>query len=104
MDVTGWIRESSQFGEQTPDQPTAPPRVATVYVSANYFRTFGVSLARGPGFDPAIDDAPSAEPRVVLSHGFWQSRLASDPEIIGKTVTIDGIPHTVVGIAPPDFR
>ena len=104
MAITGWTRESSQFGAQTPDEKSAPPRVATLYVSANYFSTFGVSLARGPGFDAAIDDAPSAEPRVVMSHDFWQSRVAGDPEIIGKSVTIDGVPHTVVGIAPDDFR
>jgi predicted permease len=104
MAITGWTRESSQFGGQTPDKKTAPPRVATLYVSANYFSTFGVSVARGPGFDAAIDDAPSAEPRVVMSHDFWQSRVAGDPEIIGKSVTIDGVPHTVVGIAPADFR
>jgi predicted permease len=103
MAITGWTREFSQFGEQTPDD-AAPPRVATLYVSVNYFRTFGVSLARGPGFDPAIDDAPLAEPRVVLSNGFWQRRVASDPDIIGKSLTIDGVPHTVVGIAPDDFR
>ena len=66
--------------------------------------TFGVSLARGSGFDPAIDDTPSAEPRVVLSHDFWRSRMASDPDIVGKSVTIDGVPHTVVGITPDDFR
>ena len=104
MAITGWTRESSQFGGQTPDEKSAPPRVATLYVSANYFSTFGVSLARGRGFDAAIDDAPSAEPRVVMSHDFWQSRVAGDPEIIGKSVTIDGVPHTVVGIAPADFR
>ena len=103
MAITGWTRESSQFGAPTPDD-AAPPRVATLYVSANYFRTFGVSLARGPGFDPAIDDAPLAEPRVVVSHDFWQSRMAADPDIVGKSVTIDGVPHTVVGIAPDDFR
>ena len=104
MDITGWTMESSQFGPKTPDQSSAPPRVRTLYVSANYFHTFGVSLARGPGFDPARDDAPSAEPRVVVSHGFWQNRMAADPDIIGKPLTIDGIPHTVVGIAPDDFR
>ena len=77
MGLTGWTREFSQFGMPTPDQSKTPPRVATLYVSANYFRTFGVSLARGFGFDPAIDDKPSAEPRVVLSHDFWRSRVAS---------------------------
>ena len=103
MALTGWTRDSSEFGTPTPDDD-APLRVATLYVSANYFRTFGVPLAHGPGFDPAIDDAPSAEPRVVLSHDFWRSRVASDPDIVGKSVRIDGVPHTVVGITPHDFR
>ena len=103
MDITGWSLESSEFGEPTPDQK-APPRVATLYVSPNYFRTVGVSLARGPGFDAAHDDSPSAEPRVILSHDFWTSRVAADPDIIGKSVMVDGVPHTVVGITPEDFR
>ena len=103
MAITGWARDSSQVGEPTP-VGAAPPRVTTLYVSANYFSTLGVSLARGPGFDPAIDDTPSAEPRVVVSDDFWRSRMASDPEIIGQSVTIDGVPHTVVGLAPADFR
>lgn len=102
MAVTGWTREFSQFGSRTPD--AAPPRVTTLYVSANYFSTLGVSLALGPGFDPAIDDAPLAEPRVVMSHGFWRSRMAADPGIIGTSVTIDGVQHTVVGVAPDEFR
>lgn len=101
--ITGWAMETSEVGVQAPDQKEGPLRVETLYVSANYFRTFGVSLARGAGFDPAADDAPSAEARVILSHGYWQSRAASDPDILGKSVTIDGIPHTVVGVAPPDF-
>jgi predicted permease len=103
MAITGWTMEFSEVGARTPDE-AAPRRVATLYVSANYFSTFGVSLARGPGFDPAIDDAPSAEPRVVVSDGFWRSRLAADPEIVGKSLTIDAVRHTVVGIAPPEFR
>ncbi len=103
MDITGWSLESSEFGEPTRDQK-ALPRVATLYVSPNYFRTFGVSLARGPGFDAALDDSPSAEPRVILSHDFWTSRVAADPDIIGKSVMVDGVPHTVVGITPEDFR
>jgi hypothetical protein len=72
--------------------------------TANYFRTFGVTLARGSGFDSAIDDGPSAQPRVILSHDFWTSRVAADPDIIGKSLTFDGVPHLVVGITPPGFR
>jgi predicted permease len=104
MALTGWNRESSEVGERAPDDNAALPRVTTLYVSANYFRTFGVPLARGTGFDPAIDDAASGEPRVVVSHDFWRSRLASDPAIVGKSVTVDGVPHVVVGITPEDFR
>ena len=103
MAITGWTMEFSQVGVRTPND-AAPPRVATLYVSANYFSTFGVSLARGSGFDPAVDDAASGEPRVVLSHDFWRGRLASDPGIIGKSVTINGVPHTVIGIGPEDFQ
>ncbi len=103
MDVTGWSLESREFGEPTPEQKT-PTRVSTLYVSPNYFRTFGVSLARGTGFDASADDAPSAAPTVVLSHDFWTSRLATNPDVVGTTVLVDRVPHTVVGIAPPDFR
>ena len=103
MDVTGWSLESSEFGEPTPDQQT-PLRVPTLYVSPNYFSTFGVPLARGAGFDAAHDDSPSAEPRVILSHDFWTGRVGSDPDIVGKSVMVDGVPHTVAGITPEDFR
>jgi predicted permease len=102
MAVTGWTLTSSEIGEPASDDE-ALPRVATMYVSANYFDVFGVSLARGPGFDSATDDSPSPEPRVVLSHGFWQARAGADPDIIGKSVTIDGVPHVVVGVGPDDF-
>jgi hypothetical protein len=78
------------IGVRVPDEAELR-RVATLYVSANYFSTFGVSLARGPGFDPALDDAPSAEPRVVLSHDFWRIQTSSDPDIVGKSVVLDGV-------------
>ena len=103
MDLTGWTLESSLFGAPDPDE-AGSPRVSVLYVSANYFSTLGVSLARGPGFDPAIDEATSGEARVILSHDFWTTRASSDPDIVGKALAVDGVPHTVVGIAPDDFR
>jgi predicted permease len=103
MAITGWTMGSSESGIPRPDD-AAPLRVPTLFVSANYFSTVGVSLARGPGFDPAIDDVPSAEPRVVLSYEFWQNRMGSNPDIVGKTLTLDGIPHVVAGIAADGFR
>lgn len=107
MAVTGWTMGWTEIGIPMPDtfdldRGEDPARALTLFVSANYFSTFGVSLARGPGFDPA-DDLPSAAPRVVVSHGFWRNRLGSDPDIVGKTLALDGIPHVVVGIAPAEF-
>ena len=108
--VTGWTMGSTEVGIPVPDGfdfevgNFDPARVRTIYASANYFRTFGVTLARGPGFDPAVDDRPSAAPRVVVSDGFWRNRLGSDPDIVGKTLTLDSVPHAVVGIAPAGFR
>jgi predicted permease len=111
MALTGWTRGTTETGIPVPrtvdreagnDLP--PARVLTLFVSANYFRTLGVSLARGAGFDPAVDDRPSAPPRVVLSHGFWRNRLGSDPEIVGKSLTLDDALHTVVGITPAGFH
>jgi predicted permease len=102
MALTGWVRESSEVGIKVPDE--SPRRVMTLYVSANYFSTFGVPLAKGPGFEPAIDDAAAGEPRVVLSHDFWRVQTNADPDIVGKSLLFDGVPHTVVGVAPEDFR
>ncbi|HEX7281430.1 MAG TPA: ABC transporter permease, partial [Vicinamibacterales bacterium] len=103
MAITGWTSDFSEYGEPAPDE-TARPRVSTLYVSSNYFTTFGVTAARGQTFDPAIDDAPSGEARVIVSDDFWRSRLAGDPDIIGKSIKVNGVPHTVIGITPPDFR
>jgi predicted permease len=103
MAITGWTSDFSEYGEPAPDE-TARPRVSTLYVSSNYFTTFGVTAARGQTFAPAIDDAPSGEARVIVSDDFWRSRLAGDPDIIGKSIKVNGVPHTVIGITPPDFR
>jgi predicted permease len=74
-----------------------PATISALFVSSNYFRTIGVALVRGPGFQETTD------PAVILGHDFWQNRLSADPDIVGKTLTLDGVPHDVVGIAPVAF-
>jgi predicted permease len=69
-----------------------------MFVSTNYFQTIGVTLFRGPGF------GATGEPAVVLGYRYWQNHLASDPEIIGKTLTLDDVPLVVAGIAPQGFE
>lgn len=72
-------------------------------VSGNYFRALGVRPALGRFFTPDEDGAPGAHPVVVLSHGFWATRLAGDSGVIGRTVRLNGNAFTVVGVAPPRF-
>ena len=100
--MTGWASGESEITIQTP-AGVETESVATMFVSANYFKTIGVALARGPGFDASGDDPLTAEPVVILGYDFWQNHLGSDPDIVGKTLTLDGIPHVVVGIAPDQF-
>lgn len=75
----------------------------TMYVSANYFRTLGVALTRGAGFAATGDDPQTAEPVVIVGYGYWQNQMGADPDIIGKALTLDGVAHRVVGVAPEHF-
>ncbi len=99
MTLTGW-----STGKTIVVTPAGKVNSPTFFVSANYFRTIGVTLARGAGFDETIDDPLNVPPVVVLSHTFWKNRLASDPDIIGKSLTLNGVPHTVVGVGPELFE
>lgn len=72
-------------------------------VSRNFFEVLGITPALGRTFDPAA--APGEElSSVVLGHGLWQRRFGSDSAVIGRTVTLDGEPYTVIGVLPEGFR
>jgi predicted permease len=72
-------------------------------VSANYFDAIGVHPVLGRGFEPGEDTGRSAHPIVVISYKFWQDRFKGDPQIIGKTQRLNGVLHTIVGVAPDGF-
>ena len=72
------------------------------YVSANYFRMFGVRPVAGRLLEPA-DDQPDAAPVVVLSHQIWADRFGSDPAIVGDAIIVNGYPMTVAGVAAAGF-
>ena len=101
MTLIGWAGAPTEIAFDAPGAEAT--RVSTLFVSANYFQTIGVTLARGAGFDATMDDSLTAEPVVILGYRLWQNRLGSDPDIVGKTVTVDGVPHVVVGVAPDQF-
>jgi predicted permease len=72
-------------------------------VTGNYFDVLGVQPALGRMFSQA-DDAPNATPAVVVSFDFWRNGLASDPKVVGSTVSLNGHPFQVVGVAAPRFH
>lgn len=80
-------------------------RVLGMLVSANFFQTYGVTPALGRVFLPGLEDRdPGAHPVAVLGHGFWTSRFGGDPSVVGRTLTVNGRPFQVVGVAPADFK
>lgn len=78
-------------------------RVWGYEATGNYFETLGVRPLVGRFFGPAEDGIPGANPVMVVSYRFWQSRFAGDPNVIGKKVKINGAAFTVIGVAPPSF-
>jgi putative ABC transport system permease protein len=79
-----------------------PENVQGFFVSSDFFPTLGVQPVAGRGFLPA-EETQGGHRRVVLGHGLWQRRFASDASIVGRSIEVDGVQHEVVGIAPPGF-
>jgi putative ABC transport system permease protein len=80
-------------------------RVVGMMVSANFFQTYGAQPTLGRAFLPGEEDrGAGAHPIAVLGHGFWQTRFGGDPGVIGRTLSLNGHPFEVVGVAPPDFK
>jgi putative ABC transport system permease protein len=80
-----------------------PERVAAYSVTANFFPLLGVSPALGRAFT-ADDDRPGAHKVTLLSHGLWQSRYGSDPQILNRDIQLNGEKYTVVGVMPAGFQ
>ena len=77
-------------------------RVSGERVTPGFFQLLGVRPALGRAFAPG-DGKPGAAPVVILSHALWLSEFGGDAGAIGRTLTIDGVAHEVVGVAPPRF-
>jgi putative ABC transport system permease protein len=72
-------------------------------VSSGYFPTMGLPMTLGRGFTPE-EDQPGNERVVVLSHAFWNQQFGAQRDVVGKGVTLDGLPYTIVGVAHPDIE
>src|SRR6516165_405273 len=73
-------------------------------VTPNYFDALGVRPFMGRGFAPQEGVGRNAHPVAVISFETWKNRYQSDPEIVGKTQMLNGVQHTIVGVAPENFH
>src|SRR5262252_1993784 len=80
-----------------------PERIVGSSVTANFFQALGVRLVQGRAFLPEEERSSPAQV-AIIGQGLWQRRFGGDPQIIGKTIQLDGRSHTVVGVAPDATR
>ncbi|HKQ79884.1 MAG TPA: ABC transporter permease [Blastocatellia bacterium] len=93
----GELPLSLGLGEQTVQAPG-------MLVSGNYFSVLGVQPALGRFFAPEEDQTPGTHPVIVISHRAWQRRFGGDAGVIGKTITLNGHPFSIIGVAPQGFN
>jgi predicted permease len=79
-------------------------RVRVQVVTGNFFTALGVQALYGRVLTPADAFAAAAAPPVVLSYPYWQGQFHSDPDIVGKTLTLEERPFTIVGVMPRQFN
>jgi putative ABC transport system permease protein len=80
-----------------------PESINAGAVTSEFFDALGVMPARGRSFS-AQDDQEGQNHVAILSHGLWVRRFGSDPDLVGKTINLSSLPHTVIGILPAGFR
>jgi predicted permease len=109
-DFEDWRREARGFeGLATSSYWTfnlagrgEPMRILGGRVSGDFFTVLGTPALLGRTLEPA-DDRAEAPAVIVLAHGLWTRAFAGDPHVLGTTLTLNGVPHVVVGVMPPGF-
>jgi predicted permease len=88
-------------GIATPGQQ--PDRILTSYVSGNFFGALGLKPAAGRLFLSSEGEVVGQDPVIILGYDYWKDKFLSDPAVVGRPVTVDGHPFTVIGVAPKGF-
>lgn len=93
------------FREQTRDLtfPGAPAHLTTSQISSGFFGMLGTALSIGREFTPQ-EDENGAAPAAVISDRLWKERFGHSSDVLGKTVTLDGLNYSITGVAPPGFH
>ncbi len=105
-----WQRNSRSFQSMAVMEPGNVPlgadghplQISILRATSSIFSVLSVKPQLGRGFSPQ-EDLSGRERVVVLMHGLWKSQFGSDPNILGKTITLDGHPYTVIGVMPQSF-
>jgi len=111
LDVRDWKARTRAFADiatvtgrsLTLSDGDEPERFNGATVTWNMFPLIGVQPILGRQIRQE-EDQPGGPRVVLLSHGVWQRRYAADPSIVGRTITVNGNPHTVIGVMPPKFQ
>src|SRR5690348_4395264 len=80
-----------------------PEQVRALLVTYGTLQALGVQPAIGRWFSRA-DDTPGSPQTLMLAYGYWQRRFGGNTGVVGRALTVDGKPHTVIGVMPRDFR
>jgi putative ABC transport system permease protein len=91
------------LGSANGSPDSRPEWLTANLVSANYFDLLSAAPAAGRTFLAEEDQTLNARPVVILNYGFWKRRFGADAGLVGKTITLNSLAYTVVGIAPRDF-
>ncbi len=91
------------YGTRNVTGPEGAERIVASSLTGNMFSLLGTPPLLGRTFAEG-EEGSDAPPIVVLGHGLWQRRYGADPGIVGRSITMDGVVHTVVGVMPPEFN
>ena len=98
ISATQWSPNVMALGDASSSE-----RVFALLVSSTYFDVIGVKASAGRFFRPEEDRTPGTHPVVVLSHQFWTRRFGGDASLVGRTIRLNNLPYTVIGVAEPGF-
>jgi putative ABC transport system permease protein len=114
-DFMDWRAQSKSLSDLAAWMPTSfvvlggerPRQLAGAKVTANFFRLLGIKPVLGRTFLPdedGLEHPANAAHSVVISYRLWQEQLGADPNVLARTIRVDAVPYTIVGVMPDDFQ
>jgi predicted permease len=98
QDVSAWT-----FGVANYKAGDLPEQIQESQASSSFFTLYGATTLYGRTYNQE-EDRPGGRDVAVMAYGFWQRRFGADPNVIGKTITLSGIPHEIIGVVGPSLK